>query len=540
MQTSTAQFPTVREQVLLDLARRDKTNLKETFRSVTESVAVVLGIPRVSIWELVAREDCDGGKLVCKDLYCLGEGSHPTCKPTLCGREFPAYLRAIRERRTITADDARHDPRTFQLTKSYLEPLGISSMMDVPIWHHGDVYGVLCFEQVGALREWQSSDEFFAIHTADIASLSLEAAELATLRRRWEAAVGALEEGVFVLDSSGKMIQYNAAAGRIYFDALESGLTFAERTAAFDVVDAEDRRLPPVDWPTARSLRGEVLHGEIIGLVIKRTGARRFLRLSQTPFSEDGAVKYIVSCCADITDEVFFSRLKRDLLSGLAHELKTPLAIAKGNAEQLQYASLAAKQSDRMLSDIVGACDRMDHLGETLLDLSSIMLGRLRLTRERLDLAELVRTVVRRANRTGSHEVEVTLAEQLLPPLVVVGDQVRIVQAIRQVIDNAMAFSSAGSKIEVTLSTGPEGATVAVRDHGVGIPTAAYPNVFTLFFKAHDEMVSSRNGLGIGLYLAREIIQRHHGEIRFESVEGEGSTFYITLPLSGEPADLEI
>ncbi|MDF2693851.1 MAG: two-component hybrid sensor and regulator, partial [Labilithrix sp.] len=486
MDTFASTTLTLRERVMLELARRDKSDIHDTFQAITEAAAVVLDVARVSIWALVdgggppgTRSELDK-RIVCKDLYLLDENKHVSFMP-IHGHDFPSYLRALHERRSIAADDAQNDPRTMEFTNFYLKPLGIASMLDIPIFHRGDVYGVLCFEHVGATRRWTSDEQSFAIHMADIAASCLQAADLVTLGKRWEIVIESLSEGVALLDTAGKALHCNRAMRRNFIE--RNGVrTWDELLEAVDLVDAADRRLPGSDWPFQRVLRREKIDGEIYGLVFKRNGDRRYVRLTCSPVLEDGQVKLIVFVMVDATEEMFVERLKSELLSNVAHELKTPLAIAKGYAQQLESTKTPPPNRLHMLDAIVRACDRMDHLSETLLDLASMILGRLRLTRERIDLAELALSVVRRSERAApSHRFQI----ETRPNIPVAIDSTRIAQAMRHILDNAVAYSAPGSPIEVELKTDGSNVTVAVRDHGIGIPKDAQKSLFTLFFKAH-------------------------------------------------------
>lgn len=526
---------TDRERVLLELARREKSDVHEMFQAITEASAVLLDVARVSIWALVdgssgATEMSPETRIICKDLYLLAERRHVSFMP-IHGRDLPSYLRAIYERRTITADDAQTDPRTAEFTEFYLKPLGITSMMDVPIWHHGEVYGVLCFEHVGSMRRWTPEEASFAINMTDIAAACLEAAEHRSASRRWQTVIESLAEGVFLLDAAGALVECNRTARRDFLERW-SVRTWTELLASIDLVDASDRPVPANDWPLRRVLRREKVQGEIYGFVFKRTGERRYVRMTCSPVLEEGQVVYVVLVVVDATEEMFVEHLKRELLAGLAHELKTPLAIAKGYAQQLVSSKTSPEQWPRMLDAIVRACDRMDHLNETLLDLAGIMLGRLQLTRERIDLSELALSIVRRVERGApDHSFHV----ELRPNIPVIVDSTRIAEAMRHVVDNAVAYSPPGSSVEIDLSTEGDRAVMTVRDHGIGIPREAQPDVFQLFGKAHTGTQHDRGGLGVGLYLSREVVRRHGGQMWFESTEGKGSTFHLALPLARAP-----
>jgi two-component system CheB/CheR fusion protein len=182
------------------------------------------------------------------------------------------------------------------------------------------------------------------------------------------------------------------------------------------------------------------------------------------------------------------------------------------------------------LEAIIRSCDRMNRLSENLRDISSFILGRLRLTREHVDLSALLRSAVKRAEQSSPKHQFVVKAHA---GVYVTVDSARVMQALRQMLDNAVAFSPDGGAIEIELETDTECAVVSVHDRGVGIPARCQQSIFTPFFKAHAMTEIDAGGLGAGLYLAREIARRHGGDLWFESIEGKGSRFRLKLPREG-------
>jgi hypothetical protein len=142
---------------------------KTTFARITEAAAAVLRVDRVSVW----AADPEVTKIVCHDLFERPSARHSS-GTELHARDFGPYFVALREQRTIAAHDAHHDPRTSCFSHSYLAPLGISSMLDVPIWVNQVMVGVICHEHVGPARTWTGDDESFAYMMANLAALALE------------------------------------------------------------------------------------------------------------------------------------------------------------------------------------------------------------------------------------------------------------------------------------------------------------------------------------------------------------------------------
>src|SRR5262245_17477534 len=157
-----------REQVLFELAKRNKADVAETFRAITEATAVALDVERTSVWRLMPNRDA----IRCEDGFVRAQHRH-TSGDMVWARDCPSYFSAITENRVIAAHEARTDARTRELSTFYLEVHGITSMMDVPIWHNGGLYGILCHEHVGPARRWTNDEETFAGNLADVASLAL-------------------------------------------------------------------------------------------------------------------------------------------------------------------------------------------------------------------------------------------------------------------------------------------------------------------------------------------------------------------------------
>lgn len=162
---------------LAKLRIEDGTKLEEVFGKLTEAAAGVLRIERAGIWLFVDEKRA----LRCVDLFEQSKATH-SAGITLQVDDFPAYFAALSRRKTVPAESAKTDPRTTGLYDAYLAPLGVTSLLDAPIYVGGEVIGVVCHEHIGPLREWTTEDRDFAGSMADVVALKIRAAEFEEAR----------------------------------------------------------------------------------------------------------------------------------------------------------------------------------------------------------------------------------------------------------------------------------------------------------------------------------------------------------------------
>ncbi|MGQ9673447.1 MAG: PAS domain S-box protein, partial [Candidatus Aminicenantales bacterium] len=165
------------QSALLDLAKLSFSSLDRAFGLITEIDARTLDVDRVSIWLFEPGHK----SIVCQDLFLKKESRHEQGL-TLQAKDYPRYFQALEESRVVAADDVLSDIRTSEFSETYLKPLGISSMMDVPVRRHGRLIGIVCHEHTGPTRTWTVDEQNFAISISDIVAVTLEEWE----RRRTE------------------------------------------------------------------------------------------------------------------------------------------------------------------------------------------------------------------------------------------------------------------------------------------------------------------------------------------------------------------
>lgn len=220
-------------------------------------------------------------------------------------------------------------------------------------------------------------------------------------------------------------------------------------------------------------------------------------------------------------------------LSVASHELKTPLTALLGQAQLLQrrmQQDLSTSERDRRAIDtIVQQGQRINHLINSMLDISRLETGQLSLNCMLINLSYVLKQAVDEIQPSFvRHRVAFDLPEQ---PIMIYADTLRLVQAFQNLLQNAIKYSPDGGKIGIELAVQGEWAMVCISDQGIGISAEALPRLFQCYYRAKDEAAHHMGGLGVGLYLVREMVTLHGGEIRAESVVGQGSSFTVLLPL---------
>jgi signal transduction histidine kinase len=229
-------------------------------------------------------------------------------------------------------------------------------------------------------------------------------------------------------------------------------------------------------------------------------------------------------------------RMRDEFRAIASHELKTPLAALSLKVTGLcrDEAAEASKEASRATPTRAERARvqvaRLTGLVEELLDVSRLTAGQLRLSRERFDLSEAIGDLVARTHEQASR-VGCALSLAASGPVMGRWDRLRVEQVISNLLSNAFKYG-AGRPVEVAITVEADGAlaVVRVRDRGIGIQAADIHRIFDRFERATDER--RHKGLGLGLYIARQVVSAHGGTIHVDSTSGEGSTFTVELPVT--------
>jgi signal transduction histidine kinase/ActR/RegA family two-component response regulator len=232
------------------------------------------------------------------------------------------------------------------------------------------------------------------------------------------------------------------------------------------------------------------------------------------------------------------NRLKDEFVSIVSHDLRTPLNAMLGWTALLQKGTLAPSITARALQSIHDNATRQAKLIDDLLDFSRITGGRMALDRDEIDLRDLLRNVIESmVPATAAKRIELQFSAA--PDAVVLGDIRRLEQVFFNLIGNAVKFTDEGGHIEVSIRRDEGSVEVRVTDSGIGIEPEFLPHVFDRFRQADSTTTRVHGGVGLGLSIARQLVEAHQGSIAVESEgKGRGSTFIVRLPVVSVHADV--
>jgi signal transduction histidine kinase len=221
-------------------------------------------------------------------------------------------------------------------------------------------------------------------------------------------------------------------------------------------------------------------------------------------------------------------QVKSELVSSVSHELRTPLASVLGFSALMLERDLPPEEMARYLEVIRAEARRLAALLNDLLDLQRVEQQTLELRVDEFDLNELLATqVTLYSAQSAAHRLRL---DRIGEPIVVRGDRDRLAQVVGNLLSNAIKYSPEGGEVQIRAAQLGDEAWVWVQDHGLGIPAGHQDRIFTKFFRGDVGRERGISGTGLGLVLARQIVEAHGGEAGFESEENVGSTFWFWLP----------
>ena len=358
---------------------------------------------------------------------------------------------------------------------------------------------------------------------------------LAALNHRFEAVLNAANDGIAMLDRDECFVLVNRRFGELLGTRSESLLRHTLTEARPLLIEPLLHRLSALAPEHERGISEEII-------ALDEGGPdRRFLQFYTAPvLGEDGreTIGRIVAL-RDITRERELDKMKTDFISVVSHELRTPLTSIKGYTDLLL--SGATGEVNELQSEFLGiiqtSTTRLSNLINDILDISRIESGTIEIKHEPIDYRAIVTDTLRlmKAAADAKHVSMDASLPETIPP--VRGDSDKVTQVLTNLVNNAIKYTPEGGWIKISLEVaGDASVTTCVADSGIGITPEDQKKLFQRFFRADNTSTREAGGTGLGLVIAKTIIELLGGAIWVESERGRGSRFYFTLPLFLESA----
>ena len=367
---------------------------------------------------------------------------------------------------------------------------------------------------VGELPDDLPSLEDFSHSVKAMAlALSLRTALVEAEQARLAAVLDRMTDGVLIADAGGQVQFANPAIERL-----------------FDIKKAVGRRVVEVlhqpqlieTWQRSRET------GETQEESVELPTRRRFLQLVVLPDRQAGGSLLLVQ---DLTRVRRLETVRRDFISNISHELRTPLASLKALTETLRDGALEdPKAASRFLGRIETEVDALTQMATELLELSRIESGQVPLELKGVPAAALLLSAAERMRAQVERAGLVLRLDMAQDITEVRADPPRLEQVLVNLIHNAVKFTRPGGEVILAAQTEAEFVRFSVSDTGEGIPADDLERIFERFYKA--DRARSGGGTGLGLSISRHLVEAHGGRIWAESTEGQGSTFYFTIPVN--------
>jgi PAS domain S-box-containing protein len=410
--------------------------------------------------------------------------------------------------------------------------LGLRQTVAIPMNVGDDLVGMI-FIFRGYSDMFSANDRQVLQSFADQAAIAVHNAQLyqqvSREKQRLDAIIEASADGVLILDSTQRIIVFNRALAKmsgfaaddviglphaevLLIDAKRAGLTLSEAEAG--------------GWPL-------VNHSSFFveGDLRRKDGAHTPVSITYAAlFDQDDRLVNIIANVRDMTRLREADDLKNTFISIISHELKTPVALIKGYAgtlrrEDARWDAATIRDSAAVIEE---EADHLTELIDNLLDASRLQAGGLKLNLSDVALDQLARHMVEKYSvEAAAHPITLSF-----PPdfPTVPGDTARLESVLSNLINNAMKYSPAGAPIQVAGRVRPNDVIVTVSDQGIGIPLDEQGRIFERFYRVDDALSRRTQGSGLGLYLAKAVIDAHRGRIWVDSTPDQGSAFSFALP----------
>lgn len=454
---------------------------------------------------------------------------------TLNLRDYGSFIDDLKLGKFIAIEDVEHDSRTRE-TAEALKERSAGSFVNVPIMENGHLVAVI-FVNNALARNWLAEDLALIKEIAERTRTASERlrSEIAVLlsEAKFRAITDVMPQMVWSTQPDGSHDYFNDQWYR--FTGVPQGSTDGDGWSA--MFHPDDQPLAWEKW--RRSLRTGATY-EIEYRMLHHSGQYRWVLGRALPVrGENGEIVRWMGTCTDIhVQKLAEETLRREnmrkdeFLAMLAHELRNPLAPISSAAQLIKLPGADPKRIAHAGDIIARQVKHMATIVDDLLDVSRVTRGLVKIDQSSLDLKNVVSSAIEQAQpliQARCHELLLKITPQRT---VVWGDRTRLIQAVSNVLNNAVKYTPPNGRIALGLDVIDGQTRISIADNGIGMEPALLPLVFDMFTQAERTPDRAQGGLGLGLALVKSILDLHGGAIQADSEgAGKGSSFTITLPL---------
>ncbi len=450
------------------------------------------------------------------------------------GSDLPWALDKILNRQVIYVPSIADLPPEAGAEKAYWQARNIQSLITVPILFAGEVIGVLGFDEVRSEKRWVEKDITLLQTVGNILGNTIERQRVEEslqnaltkaegARDKIEAILQSLADGLIFTDMDNRTILMSASAEEIlgqklsdiFLHPMDEAITDQNLREQISAIQgsAKNEIVMELELPANDKEPGQVIQAK-----------------SSLVRGKDGSMSGVITLLHDVSRERELDRIKSEFISTAAHELRTPLTSVRGYSQYLlTEKNLSDKQQTEFLSIINEKSMVLENIIDDLLDLSRVESGRvIHVEKDWYDPGPMLGDLVNQYQK----EYKTHRFETILPgnPVMLLVDKGKIVQVMENLLVNAVKFSPEGSSIQVHCKVSAREFQISVKDEGIGMTAEQADRVFDKFYRV-DSSLMAREGLGLGMAIAKNIIEAHSGRIWVESECGKGTIVSFTLPL---------
>jgi signal transduction histidine kinase/ActR/RegA family two-component response regulator len=527
----TEQFLIQQQAILAINKEHAEAGLNTVLQKLLELGSTTINCEKVGMWMYN-----DAGNISSNHVYRL---SRKECEDggVAYEHEYPNYFKHIKEEALIVAHDAKTHPATKELAEGYLIPEGITSMLDVPIRSGNRVIGVVCFEHIGAGREWSVNEQMYARTLADVIALNYENEQ----RKNAEAQIvnnNLRLEQTQLLAKVGSW-EINLKTNEVFWSKEMFRIFDLPAIPSTELFNAYAKRLHPEDT--------KLFQDAINTLVNKRSIESVEYRI----ISGSGEIKYLISfgevvesknsktvialrgTTQDITQQKLAALAKSEFLSCMSHEIRTPINGVIGVANLLMEEEMTPRQQE-YVKTLSFSAQHLSTVVSDILDFSKIEAGHMTFEKVSFNLQKNCEYVFDLfANKAAEKGIAYKLSGEDAKDFSLYGDYVRLNQILSNLLSNAIKFTEKGT-VSLSYKTIAEtNHTVTVRftvaDTGIGIPQKMQQSIFESFTQADESITRRYGGTGLGLTICKKLVELQGGKISVDSVHGKGTEFNVDL-----------